>query len=92
MELEHVNGENKGDILLFALSTCGWCKTREHLEKLNLEYDYIYVDLTEGEERNEAVETLQKYNKDISFPTIVYNDKDIIIGYKPDEIDDLIKE
>ena len=55
MELEHVNGENKGDILLFALSTCGWCKkTREHLEKLNLEYDYIYVDLTEGEERNEA--------------------------------------
>ena len=93
MELEHVNGENKGDILLFALSTCGWCKkTREHLEKLNLEYDYIYVDLTEGAERNEAVETLQKYNKDISFPTIVYNDKDIIIGYKPDEIDDLIKE
>ena len=50
------------------------------------------VDLTEGEERNNAVETLQKYNKDISFPTIVYNDKDIIIGYKPDEIDDLIKE
>lgn len=93
MELEHVNGKNKGNILLFALSTCGWCKkTREHLEKLNLEYDYIYVDLTEGEERNNAVETLQKYNKDISFPTIVYNDKNIIIGYKPDEIDDLIKE
>ena len=48
MELEHVNGENKGDILLFALSTCGWCKkTREHLEKLNLEYDFLLMYLLE---------------------------------------------
>ena len=35
MNLEHVDGENKGNILLFALSTCGWCaKTRKLLEEL----------------------------------------------------------
>jgi glutaredoxin-like protein NrdH len=92
MKLEHVDGENKGKILLFALSTCGWCaKTRKHLEELKVEYDYIYVDLTEGKERNETVENLQKYNEAISFPTIVYNDEDVIIGYKPEEIDDLLE-
>ena len=38
MNLEHVDGENKGNILLFALSTCGWCaKTRKLLEELKVE-------------------------------------------------------
>lgn len=44
MKLEHVDGENKGNIVLFALSTCGWCKkTRMLIEDLGVEYDYIYV-------------------------------------------------
>ncbi|MBX7076123.1 MAG: glutaredoxin family protein [Methanobacteriaceae archaeon] len=93
MNLEHVDGENKGNILLFALSTCGWCaKTRKLLEELKVEYDYIYVDLTQGEERNEAVHELQKYNEAISFPTLVYNQEDVIIGYKVEEITELINE
>ena len=44
---EHVEGENKGKILLYALSTCGWCrKTRQLLDDLGVAYDYIYVDLS----------------------------------------------
>lgn len=30
MKLEHVDGENKGNIVLFALSTCGWCKKNKN--------------------------------------------------------------
>ncbi len=26
MSMQHVEGENKGDVVLYALSTCGWCK------------------------------------------------------------------
>ena len=48
MKIEHVNGENRGKILLYALSTCGWCKkTKGLLNKLGVEYSYIYVDLVE---------------------------------------------
>ncbi|BBL61917.1 MAG: glutaredoxin family protein [Methanobrevibacter arboriphilus] len=87
MKLEHVDGENKGNIILFALSTCGWCKkTRMLIEDLGVEYDYIYVDLTNGDEREEAVETLKQYNPDISFPTLVINDSDTIIGFEEDRI------
>lgn len=87
MKLEHVDGENKGNIVLFALSTCGWCKkTRMLIEDLGVEYDYIYVDLTNGDEREEAVETLKQYNPDISFPTLVINDSDTIIGFEEDRI------
>jgi len=32
MKMVHVEGKNAGQIILYALSTCGWCKkTRELL-------------------------------------------------------------
>lgn len=87
MKVEHVDGKDKGDVLLFALSTCGWCKkTRELLEDLGVAYDYIYVDLTNGDERTEAVNNLTKYNENVSFPTLVINKKDVIIGFEEDNI------
>ena len=87
MKLEHVDGENKGNVMLFALSTCGWCKkTRMLLEDLKVEYDYIYVDLTSGAEREEVVEKLEKFNPDVSFPTIVINDSDVIVGFEEEKI------
>ena len=63
MKVEHVDGENKGDILLYALSTCGWCrKTREFLDDLGVEYSYIYMDHLEGAEREKNMEELTKWN------------------------------
>lgn len=87
MNSEHVDGKNKGKVFLFALSTCQWCKkTRALLEELEIEYDYVYVDLTGGDERKEVVGELKKWNSAISFPTIVINDKDTIIGFEEDQI------
>jgi glutaredoxin len=87
MNSEHVDGKDKGKVFLFALSTCQWCKkTRELLEELEVEYDYVYVDLTTGDERDEVVKELKKWNPAISFPTIVINDVDTIIGFEEDEI------
>ena len=85
-EVEHVDGENKGKIMLYALSTCGWCrKTKELLEELGVEYDYVYVDLLEDEDKDVAMDEVKKWNPRCSFPTIVINDK-CIVGFKEDEI------
>jgi len=87
MKLEHVDGKDKGDVLLFALSTCGWCKkVRMLLEDLEVEYDYIYVDLTSGDERTEAVNALKKFNDAVSFPTTVINNEDAVIGFEEADI------
>jgi glutaredoxin len=87
MNSEHVDGKDKGKVFLFALSTCQWCKkTRALLEELEVGYDYIYVDLTTGNERDEVVKELEKWNPAISFPTIVINDEDTIIGFEEDKI------
>jgi len=87
MIMQHVEGQNKGKLVLFALSTCGWCKkTRALIEDLNADYKYVYVDLLKGEERDEVVEMVKKWNPQVSFPTLVINDEKTIVGFKEDEI------
>lgn len=83
----YVAGETEDDVLLFALSTCGWCKkTKEFLKENDVSYYYVNVDLTEGEEREATIKFLEQYNPDLSFPTIVINGKTVIEGYEPEEI------
>jgi glutaredoxin-like protein NrdH len=82
MPMEHVDGENKGEVVLYALSTCQWCKkTRLLLQDLEVEFSYIYVDLLEGKERSEIIEQVKKWNSQLSFPTLVINNEKTIIGY-----------
>lgn len=87
MPMEQVDGNDKGKVVLFALSTCGWCKkTRELLEELKVKYNYIYVDLLEGEERNEIIEEVKKYNTNLSFPTLVIDGDKTIVGFNDEGI------
>ncbi len=87
VKMEHVEGKNKGEVVLFALSTCGWCKkTRMLLEELGIDFKYIYVDLLTGDERSEVINEVQKWNPQLSFPTVVINNEDVITGFKEDEI------
>jgi glutaredoxin len=91
MDLQHVNGENKGKMVLFALSTCGWCKkTRQLIEELGAEYDYIYVDQLQGADRDEAVEALKIWNPQLSFPTLVINDQECVVGFDQDKIKEIL--
>ncbi|MFB3765454.1 MAG: glutaredoxin family protein [Methanotrichaceae archaeon] len=86
MKFEHIEGKDKGKVILYALSTCQWCRmTRELLSSLGVKYDYIYVDLLRGKEREEAIDEVKRLNPSISFPTVVIGDK-VIAGFREKEI------
>jgi glutaredoxin-like protein NrdH len=92
MALNHVAGNNKGKIMLYALSTCGWCKkTKALLNELGVEYDYTDVDLLKGEEQAATVREIMKFNPDTNFPTMVINSQKCIIGFKEDDIREALK-
>jgi glutaredoxin len=92
MTANHVEGEKKGHVMLYALSTCGWCKkTKGLLEELKVEFYYIHVDELQGEERTEAIEAVKKWNPRCSFPSLVVNDSQCIIGYDEAKIKDALK-
>ncbi len=85
--MEHVSGENKGDIKLYALSTCGWCsKTKKLLGELGVEYSYTDVDQLEGEERDEVMDEICKFNPKCTLPTLVIDDDECIVGYDEEKI------
>ena len=85
--IEHVPGKDVGHIMLYALSTCGWCaKTKKLLDDLGVEYDFEYVDHLQGEGREQAIQEVKNWNPSCSFPTLVINDETCIVGYKEDEI------
>lgn len=87
MAPEHVDGKNKGKVMLYALSTCGWCaKTKDLLRELGIAFDYVFVDLLDGEEQNTAMDQVEKFNPSGSFPTLVIDDRKSIVGFKEKEI------
>lgn len=87
MKFEKVKGENRGNIQLFALSTCIWCKkTKELLNRIGCQYEYVYVDKLNENDREIAMKQIRKWNPRSSFPTVIINNKICVVGFKEDEI------
>jgi glutaredoxin len=86
-QLTKVDGEDKGDITLYAISTCVWCKrTKKLLGDLGVKYNYIFVDQLDKKTRDEVEQEVTKWNPRCSFPTMVINNDRAIIGFQEDEI------
>lgn len=91
MKLSRVSGENRGKVVLFALSTCVWCKkTKKLLGELGVEYSFVDVDLLDGDEKDEVVAQLVKWNPQQSFPTMVIDDEESIVGFKEEKIREVL--
>jgi glutaredoxin-like protein NrdH len=87
----HVDGKEKGKVVLYTLSTCIWCrKTKMLLNELGVAYDYIDVDLLDSEEQDKVVEIITKFNPTGGFPTMVINDEDCIRGFDESRIKEVL--
>jgi glutaredoxin len=87
MGIEHISGKDVGGVRLYALSTCQWCnKTKQLLKELGIGFDFVYLDLLEGNEQETALSDMEKCNPKGSFPTLVINDKRCIIGFQENQI------
>jgi len=92
IKMKHIEGTNKGRIVLYALSTCQWCmKTKALLDQLNIEYSYIDVDLADEKDQDEIVEEIKKYNPASSFPTLVVDNNYTIVGFDEKKIRERFK-
>jgi len=86
-----VDGKDCGNIILYALNTCGWCKKVRNLLEINgIRFKVIYVDLLTDLENLQISQEIEKWNPDLSFPTLVLHDSTCIIGFQEQEISDWI--
>ncbi len=55
------------------------------MNECTVQYEFVEVDLLEGEERKAILEDIKKLNPRCSFPTIIIGDE-VIVGFKEDKI------
>lgn len=80
------NQNDQNSVKIYSLSTCSHCKAaKKFLGECTIKYEFVDVDLLEGEERRAIIDDVKKFNPRCSFPTIIIGDK-VIIGFKEKEI------
>ena len=90
MQFSKVTGEkNQHKVVLYALSTCVWCKmTKQFLKDNNVEFEYVYVDLLEEDDKEKIRKHIQSKGGNLSYPTTIVDDKIVVTGFRKD----LLKE
>ena len=92
MEMNHVEGGDHGDVTLFTLSTCIWCKkVKALLKELDVAYHYVDVDLLKAPEKESALAELKRFNPLCSFPSLVVNGSACIVGFDEAKIKEALK-
>jgi glutaredoxin len=88
MQFSKVSGErNKHKVVLYALSTCVWCKmTKQFLKDNNVEFEYVDVDLCEEEDKQEIRKYIQSKGASLSYPTTIVDGNVIITGFRKDKL------
>jgi len=91
MAITKVKGAKRSKkVMLYALSTCGWCRrTKDLLNRNQVEYEYCDVDELTGKEKAEIMAAVEKANPLRSFPTILIGD-DVVAGFDEPRITKLL--
>ena len=79
-------------LLLYALSTCVWCKlTKQFLNDNNVEYEFVDVDLDDEDDKQKIHETIQSKGGMLSYPTTIVDDKVVITGFRKDKLKEALE-
>ncbi len=77
--------------IVYALTTCVHCKqAMKFLADLNVEYESVFVDTLDGEQRKATIAELKKHNPAASFPTLVIDGDRVVLGFRKDEIEEAL--
>jgi glutaredoxin-like protein NrdH len=81
-----VSGKNnKHKVLVYALSTCAWCKmTKKFLSDSGVEYEFVDVDLASAQDHEKIRDDILKKGAEPSYPTIIVDNKTVIVGFRKD--------
>jgi glutaredoxin len=93
MQRIKVSGENnKHKVLVYAISTCAWCKmTKRFLSDNSVEYEYVDVDLASDEDHEKIREDIISRSAEPSYPTIIVDEKIVITGFRKDKIKEALE-
>ena len=92
MQTIKVQGKNnRHRVLMYAISTCGWCKrAKKFLRDNNINYEYVDIDLCSREDRDRIREDIISRGGRLSYPTIIVDDNILITGFQPGRVKEVL--
>jgi glutaredoxin-like protein NrdH len=93
MQFFKVQGkQDKHKVVVYALSTCVWCKmTKQYLKDNNIEYNYIDIDLCTEEDKQKIRQEIQSKGGPLSYPTTIIDDKVVVTGFRKDLLKEVLE-
>lgn len=88
MKRVKVPGEdNRHRVFMYAISTCAWCKrAKRFLENNKIEYEYVDIDLCNGEDQEKVRSDILSRGGRLSYPILIVDDKIVINGFQEHKI------
>ncbi|WXG39610.1 MAG: glutaredoxin family protein [Candidatus Freyarchaeum deiterrae] len=84
--------KNKHKVLMYAISTCVWCRrTKQLLKENSVEYEYVDVDLCEKDDYDQIRKDIVNRGGVLSFPVLIIDDNKLINGYRVDDIKEALE-
>jgi glutaredoxin-like protein NrdH len=92
MKFSKVSGKKiQHKVVLYALSTCAWCKmTKKFLKDNDIEFEYVDVDLCEEEDKQKIRQHIQSKGGPLSYPTVIVDDNMLITGFRKDKLKEVL--
>ena len=93
MDISKVSGKNnKHKVMMYALSTCVWCKmTKQYLKDNSVEFEYVDVDLADEKDKEKIRNDIVKKGGPLSYPTVIVDDKKVITGFRKDQLKEALE-
>jgi glutaredoxin-like protein NrdH len=84
VDFTEVPGDSTGhDLMLFALSTCGFCKSAiAFLKEHSVQYTLAYIDRMPVQTKKRVKEEFsERFQTRMLYPTMIIDGKDTLIGF-----------
>ncbi|WGM90622.1 MAG: glutaredoxin [Candidatus Bathyarchaeota archaeon] len=93
METIKVSGNNnKHHVLVYAISTCGWCKRAKNFLKENdVEYEYVDIDVLNNEDKEKIKQDIITRGGPLVYPTLIIDNKILITGAPQDKLKEILE-
>jgi len=83
---------NKHKILMYAISTCGWCKrAKQFLKDNDVEYEYVDVDTCSMEEKEKIWKDIRSRGGTLAYPTLIIDNEILLTGAPQDKLKEVLE-
>ena len=93
MKTVKVSGKNnKHKVLMYSISTCGWCnRAKKFLKDNNFEFEFVDIDQCNLEDKRKIIKDIQSRGGTLAYPTLIIDNEILLTGAPQDKLREILK-